>query len=288
MSLRFTAFVVVLSLAILSSPVAEARDRPIEPVQVDKGKMRAYNIGLTSVFTLLSAVAQGQVQSPRDAVRHLLIGSAAGYGFYQAKRIAGDGRTTEGWLLANATSSIVENTSSGEHPIGRFGYTVGPFRLRVATPFARKAIAHVELDWSVAETGYLYRALDEGDHVQSRDGLIAMDRDSLWRDPDREDSFFEGRAWGVFPGVAPGARKTTWPHEVVHVIQSQQLDSVEPPVYTFGRDRDPSGPRRLFALRHIRLGVTHAMNNFTYERPYQERWGEVEATGLAEKTPVPH
>ena len=187
---RSRAFALVITFALVVASDGDARDRPIRPVEVDRAKVRAYNIGLTSLFTLVNATVQGEVRSVRDAVRHLLIGSGAGYSFYQAKRMAGGGRTTEGWLLANATSSIVENTSSGEHPVGRIGYTVGPMRLRFATPFARKALANIELDWSLAETAYLITALREGDHVRWRDGLIAVDDETGWPDPDRENVVF--------------------------------------------------------------------------------------------------
>ena len=96
---------------------------------------------------------QHEVHSGIDAINHFLIGAGAGMSYYQAKRLTGGGRVTAGWLLTNATASVVENTASGEHPFGRFGYTVGPLRFRVATPMTRKAIAKVEADWSLAEAG---------------------------------------------------------------------------------------------------------------------------------------
>src|SRR5688572_8863000 len=103
---RFIVFAMVLT--VLASN-AEARDREIRPVEIEKEKFRAVNVGLTGFFTLLSAVVQGEVRSPRDAVRHFLIGSGAGLSYYHAKRMTGAGRVTEGWLLTNMTSTVIEN-----------------------------------------------------------------------------------------------------------------------------------------------------------------------------------
>src|SRR5688572_30338920 len=102
--LRCTAVFILATSLVMLSPPAEARDRSIVSEKVDRAKFQKRNVALTAVFTLLTAYVQGEVDSPLEALRYLGIGSAAGFGFYQAKRIAGAGRTTEGWLLANAAS----------------------------------------------------------------------------------------------------------------------------------------------------------------------------------------
>src|SRR6059058_5977532 len=150
--LRFWISVVILAACVTQS--VEARPRTIRLVQPDKHKYLAYNVGLTSVATLITAVVQHRVSSPLDAARFLLIGSGAGAAFYEAKRLAGADRTTEGWLVANAASTVIENTTSGERLLGRLGYTIGPFRLRFATPLARTGVANIEADWSLAETAF--------------------------------------------------------------------------------------------------------------------------------------
>jgi hypothetical protein len=281
---RLAAFVLVLSCA----RVAVAGD-------VDRAKIRNYNIAITPVFTLTSAIVQHRVHSFRDVLYQLGFGAAAGASYYQAKRITGSGRATAGWLLTNATASVVENVTSGEHPIGRFGYTVGPFRLRFATPYAREAIARIEMDWSLAETIDLGEALREFHQFGFRNGIIATDRDhDCWPNPDISGALYCGVTYGVFPGVTKHPPSTLhkdpavlWHHEMIHAEQSQQLDSVEPPVYTFGGDRDGSRPLRVFAFRHVRVGFVQALDIATYQRPYEERWGEVEAYALSERTPVP-
>jgi hypothetical protein len=280
----------LVSLTLIVSQ-ASARDREIH-VDFDRQKIRNYNIVLTPLFSLASAVVQGRVHSWRDAGYQLAVGTAAGASYYQAKRLIGTGHATEGWLLTNATASAIENATSGERLLGRFGYTVGPVRFRIATPLARQATARIEMDSSLAETASFVKALSQSDRFSLRNGIIATDRDTCWPDPDIKGHSFCGRTYGVFPGVAPFPstahedRSTLWHHEMIHAVQSQQMDSVEPPVHTFGGEPRASGQLRLFAVRNVRLGYTHILDLPTYNRPYQERWLEVEAYALAERTPV--
>jgi hypothetical protein len=286
----------LIALAIASItlivPQASARDHEIH-ADFDRQKIRNYNIVLTPLFSLVSAVVQGRVHSLRDAGYQLAVGTAAGTSYYEAKRLIGNGHATAGWLLTNATASAIENAASGERLLGRFGYTVGPFRFRIATPLARKAIARIEMDWSLSEIASFAKALSQFNRLSLRNGIIATDRDTCWPDPDIKGHFFCGRTYGVFSGLAPlpntvhEKRSTLWHHEMIHAAQSQQMDSVEPPVYSFGGEPRASGPLRLFAVRNVRLGYTHILDIPTYKRPYQERWNEVEAYALAERTPVP-
>ncbi|MEO8383051.1 MAG: hypothetical protein ABI779_25565 [Acidobacteriota bacterium] len=73
---------------------------------------------------------------------------------------------------------------------------------------------------------------------------------------------------------------------MIHAARFQQMDSVEPPLYVFGGKADASRPLRIFAVRNIRIGYTHILDIPTYKRPYKERWIEVEAYALVERTPV--
>ena len=281
---RCALYLTVIAM-VLAPVLVEAQHGPAVPIQPDKRKYLAYNISLTPIFTLISARVQHHVVTSREAGWDLLIGAAAGLSFYQAKRITGAGRTTEGWLLSNATASVVENTAGGERPLGSVGYTVGPFRLRFATPLAKRAAANIEADWSAAETFFMIKGRHQADHFRVRHGLIAIDRDTPWPTNDVATGHFGGLTHGVFPGVAPGQGSVTWSHEMVHAIQAQQLDSVEPSILDLAGD--PSGPRRLFAFRNVRLGFVQMLNWPLSRRPYAKRWEEVEAYGLAQRTPVP-
>ena len=274
--------IVILTLAIALS--ATGRDRPF-PLRErpHHAKMRAFNIGITAFFTVFSAMRQGRLEW-HEVPRYLLIGAGAGAAFYEAKRLTGDGNKTAGWILTNVATSVIENTTSRERMFGRLGYTIGPIRLRVATPHATKGVATIEADWSLAETGLLGYALYKGDSVSFRNGLIAVDRETPW---DLDGRNPEGATFGIYPGVIPGAKPETWPHEMIHAIQSQQFDAVEAPQWTFGGEDKPRNEWQFFRLRHIKVGYTHAPQlAYYYTREYEDRWIEVEAWWLAEETPV--
>ncbi|HEX9985986.1 MAG TPA: hypothetical protein VGF69_22180 [Thermoanaerobaculia bacterium] len=244
----------------------------------DRRRMRAVNISATSLFTVLSAAAQGKVKSRRDAVRLVLAGLVAGYGFSEAKERAGRGDVATGWLIANAASSLVENTASGNHPLSHIGYTVGPLRLRIATPADREHASRVDLDVSVVESFFLAQAIRDADDVQIRDGMLSFERN----DPVVEEHVFVGYTWGIFPAVVKGTGPEIWNHEAVHAIQSQQLDSVEAPLYAF--QEEP----RFFRLRYLKAGFIHTTSNVASEqRQYHERWTEIEAYRLAQDVAPP-
>jgi hypothetical protein len=177
-------------------------------------------------------------------------------------------------------TSIVENTTAGEHPLSRIGYTFGPFRLRVATPFDRARESYVDLDVSAAETIFLARAIGHADDIDVRDGMIAYETDAALAEDGR---LFHGYTWGIFPGVWRGADESTYRHEAVHAVQSLQLDSVDPPVLTFHRARRP------FRLRHVRAGVANLTDNIFNANvlDYEDRWAEIEAFRLTDDREPP-
>ena len=245
----------------------------------DRQRIATINVAATSLFTYLSCVVQKKVKSWRDAGRCFAAGAVAGVGFYQSKRLAADGHITRAWLVANAATSLVENTTAGEHPLSRLGYTFGPLRLRVVTPFDREQESLVDVDVTAVEIGYLARAIGDADDVDIRDGMIWWEtRDRLVED----DRIFTGYTWGIYPGLWERARDATRNHEAVHAIQSLQLDSVDPPAFT-----EEEG-RRLIRIRHFRLGALNFADNVYYgTRPYHDRWGEIEAYRFADDTSPP-
>lgn len=250
----------------------------------DRERIAAINVAATSLFTFVGCAVQAKLQkrslTRRDAARCFGMGGVAGVGFYQAKRLVARGDVTTGWLAANAASSIVENTTAGEHPLSRIGYTFGPLRLRVATPLDRARESYVDLDVSAAETMFLARAIGDADDIDVRDGMIAFET----RDPIVEDDVvYHGYTWGIFPGVWQGADRFTPRHEAVHAVQSLQLDSVEPPLLTFHRGRRP------VRLRHIRAGALNLADNIFNAQvlDYEDRWAEIEAFRLTEDREPP-
>lgn len=255
----------IVLLLILALPVRGA----------DREKIAALNVASTSLVTWAGCLVHAKLTrtTPKHA-RCLAAGALGGVGFYSAKKIAGEGHITTAWLLANLTSSVVENTTLGEHPLSRLGYTFGPFRLRLATPLDRARESLLDVDVNAAETGYLARAVIDADDVDVRDGMIWYETERP--DVDEDGRVVHGYTWGLFPGVWRGARKEVWHHEAVHAVQSMQLDSAEPPALTLDRER------RLVRVRYLRLGAINLADNLSMQLvPYEERWVEIEAYRFA-------
>ncbi|HKR62939.1 MAG TPA: hypothetical protein VJZ00_04340 [Thermoanaerobaculia bacterium] len=264
---RFVALALALALTFVLGAQVFAADRR---------KIATLNVGATALVTLASCAIQKHLR----VVRCLTAGAIAGTAFYQAKRLAGRGDITEGWLVANAANSLIENTTAGEHPLSRIGYTFGPLRIRVATPFDRSRESLADVDLSAAETGYLLQAFADADDVDIRDGMLWYET----RDPERGEGgvVFHGYTWGIFPGVWSGAETHTWRHEAVHAVQALQLDAPEPPVLTLDRER------RLFRVRYLRAGALNVADNVTTaQQEYANRWEEIEAYRFAEDRKPP-
>lgn len=76
--------------------------------------------------------------------------------------------------------------------------------------------------------------------MRFRSGLIGFERDTIYK---REgDVITVERAYGIYPGEWIEADDTIWPHEVIHAVQSLQLDVLEASVsvltYRPARKRD--------------------------------------------------
>ena len=248
----------------------------------DRQKIAALNVASTSLVTWAGCLVHAKLtkSAPKHA-RCLAAGAIGGAGYYHAKRMAGEGHVTTAWLVASLTSSLVENTTAGEHPLARVGYSFGPLRLRVATPLDRARESLLDIDLNAAEVGYLTRALLDADDVDIRDGMIwyETERPSV----DEQGRSIQGYTWGIFPGVWSRAREEVWNHEAVHAVQALQLDAVEPPALTLDRERRP------VRVRHLRLGLLNVADNVGSQLlPYQERWFEIEAYRLAgDREPPP-
>ncbi len=242
----------------------------------ERQQIALMNVAGTSLVTWAGCLVHAKLThtAPKHA-RCLAAGAIGGAGFYQAKRIAGDGHITTAWLVANLTSSVVENTTAGEHPLSRIGYSVGPLRLRVATPFDRARESILDVDVNAAEVGYLARAFIDADDVDIRDGMIWYETEAPA--VDEQGRAVHGYTWGLFPGVWSGARAEVSHHEAVHAVQALQLDAVEPPALTLD-----GGRRRIFRVHNLRLGAVNLSDNLGAQLvPYEERWVEIEAYRLA-------
>lgn len=262
--LRFTK-AAAIAAALLHIPAHAA----------DRQKIAALNVASTSLVTWAGCFVHAKLtKTPPRHARCLAAGAVGGAGYYQAKRLAGDGHITTAWLLANLTSSVVENTTAGEHPLARVGYSFGPLRLRLATPFDRARESLLDVDVNAAEVGYLARAVIDADDVDIRDGMIWYETENP--QVDEQGRALHGYTYGVYPGVWMHARSDVRSHETVHAVQALQLDAVEPPALVLDRER------RRVRVRHLRLGLLNLADNAGSQLlPYEDRWFEIEAYRFA-------
>lgn len=244
----------------------------------DERKIRLVNIAVHPLFTLVSSGLQGRLHTFADVRRCLLGGSIAGYAFYESKVSAGRGDVRQALLIANVAAAMSCNTAAGVHPLARLGFTLGPARIDFATPFAANDETPVQVTLSAYETYSLVEMRRRSDDIGFRDGLIGFHKRTAYEGDGRS---FGGFTYGIFPGTQYGTPISTWNHEVIHVIQAMQSDSLEPrPCAWLQRCRKP---RRMIAFE---FGAISAFNDgVVHLQEYPDRWTEIEATRLAEGRP---
>lgn len=235
-------------------------------------------------MTVVSGMVQGKVRGVRDAARCLVAGSAAGYGSFQSKIRIRDGKVAQGWLLANVAASVSENAAAGRSPFAQIGYSLGPFRVRVVVPWLdRDADAYSYVDASAYETGALVRAVANSDRVRFRAGMIAFQRRNLFPSQGGVGPF-TGYTFGIYPGVWAQAGPDVFRHEVIHAVQSLQMDSVEPSFRVLTYNPPPSTRRRIIRFQVLKVGAVNLGNGAALEQQrYEDRWTEIEAYRLAQR-----
>lgn len=222
---------------------------------------------------------QGHLKTVSDAVRCLGAGTVAGYGFYEAKAVAGRQRITEGWMIGNVAASIARNAASGLNPLARIGLSVGPFRVDVVTPLEHDANAAVHVSGSAIETGALVDMIKKSDRMTFANGMIQFRRHGFFDGTTDVD----GLTSGIYPGVMYGTSPDVLAHETVHALQALQMDSVEPPALQ-------RHPREFKFVQFDRLdaGAVQVLNSLaTRNTAYQNDWGEIEAYRLAQHVAPP-
>lgn len=244
-----------------------------------RGRIRALNVSIQPLFVLLSAAIQGHLKSASDALRCAGSGVVAGYGFYEAKAVAGRQRITEGWAIGNVASSISRNAASGLNPLARLGFAIGPFRVDVTTPLEPNSYAAVHLSGSITEVGALVDIARKSDRVTFANGMIQF----------RKNGFFDGTTdvdgltSGIYPSVSAGTTRDVLAHETIHALQALQMDSVEPPTW-----KVKSGRFTIVRFDRIDTGFVQFANALaTRNTAYENEWGEIEAYRLAEHMAPP-
>ena len=252
----------------------------------DRNEVRAINIALQPIFTMMGAALQGKLRTRDDVLRCLGTGMVAGYGFYEAKANAANGDVRAGWLIANAAASMSANAAAGRNPLSRLRVVVGPVRAEVKTGVGNDpdpAILHMGISlYELGALGYMY---SQSDRMHWRDGMLTFSKRDYYP---LEDVPREGLTAGIFPGLYLGASPQIREHEVIHTIQSLQLDSVEPPFCAFSHDGCDHDERRLVRWE-VDFGVVPMLEVTALGlEDYQDRWSEVEAYRMAQDiSPIP-
>lgn len=254
---------------------------PLDALGASRQMIRIYNVSLQPLLVLTSAALQGKLRNRSDVIRCLRTGSIAGLAFYEAKRLAGGEHVPAGLAIANVASSATRNAAAGRHAFARIGFTLGPTRTEFSTPLENDPTARIHLQVSVAEVAAMAVMRSRSDEFIWRDGLIALRKLGRYEGDHRS---FSGYTIGVFAGTSHRATPLTWHHETVHVIQSIQGDSVEPPLCAWRlRCHEESGrSMRWFEFQPV-LGVfLTAAGGAMSRQDYTARWSEIEAHRLAE------
>lgn len=270
----------LLLVLLLWSASGIARAQQASAVQTtSEARLALINSVLTGAFTLGRGAIEGEVDSWPDALRTFGVGAAGGYGFYQAKRIAGRHSPVAGLALGYASASVVENAAQGRHPLGRIRVGVGGLDVGMRTPFAPHT--H-EPRWTL-EVNALWVAsfavvLPQSHAVWFKGGMVGH----LLPDQNGQPI---GSAIGRFVILHEGYehRSTTVvPHEMVHVIQSLQIGAVTP-YYRLSQWLDDDVELRLGrAAWDLQLDWLYGALAFVnLQVPYTERWSEIEAYTFA-------
>jgi hypothetical protein len=235
------------------------------------------NVIGTGVVSLARGWIQGNVHTFKDAVKCLGYGLASGYGFYQSKKLVAAGHTLSGVLLANLSTSVVDNVTSGEGPLSYLGFTLPLVRIELATPLAKKPKAIISFSVSPRDAISLVMSIINADRASVRGGTLSFEADTPL------DEGTRGWAYGIFPTVVSGKPECVFQHEMVHVIQSLQLMAGSPEPFLKDHQRE-EGKVKFLAFQGFRVQALGLVNDFTLAKlqSYKSYWKEAEAYALVE------
>ncbi len=270
-----------------------------------ESKARNINILMTSALAVITAYVYGEIHNFEDLTKVAAVGAVGGYGFYESRKIIAKGNIEQGLAMSYFSSSIVENTTLGLHPLSHIRYGVGPIELRLTTPFAtqssilhqssashQNAIQAYTQDWiqswldsdtwlhidvDYIETVYALDLLANANSVGIKRGLLYGKVDKV--DIDGINAIGEARGRSVVFRKDYFHDETLWRHEAIHVSQAIQMSSFLDP----HRRRNHSSAT---GIPKVRLGLRA---NYTYGAlllteqvfvPYEQRWSEREVNAL--------
>lgn len=261
--------------------VAQEAERPKAPA----ARAAAFNVGLTSAFALVRGLAEGHIESPRDALRVAVAGAVSGYGFYQSKRLIGRSHEAAGMALAYASASVTENTGQGRHPLSHLRLGPGPADLRLRTPWARAdgPVLTVEINAGGAVAAVVLPLA--GYRPAFRGGTLVFLKSTPLNDymPTIHAGRALGRAILLYDEAPPFAKR----HELIHFAQALQVGAVTP-YHTlsdvwprFGGARE----RRLVGWDVQIDWLYGALGGLSALVPYEQRWAGIEAFSLQSPPP---
>ncbi len=240
--------------------------------------IKAINVIGQGVGTLLRGIIQGKVKNLKSAGKMLFWGSVSGYGFYEAKRMIGQGHVTEGVILANIAASVTENTARGDNPFSYLGYTIGPARIQIATPLAGKNKTLFNIQISPRDIIGLVNVLKWSESVSFRNGMIAFEAIESYRGTAR------GWALGMYPTVVTGVPEHVFYHESIHVVQYIQTMALSPQPLNCLLDKGIE-EKKLFNISLMNFNYASLLTKISLneEDPRLINWHEVEAYALAQE-----
>ncbi len=257
-----------------------------------KDEIRRNNIVGNAVFTTLFRGLNGELRSWNDLGESLAYGATGGYLFYRSRVMISDGDETRGLMTAYLASSISENTSKGDHPLGQLRYGYGPLELAWTTRWSRKYETGLQMSINALDTWNIVRAMATGDaeNFGVRNGVVIAEDDG------NIEENFDATSYGRLIVTRPEAKDDDdlWHHELIHTTQNMQFGS-------FGAtDFYPLGLENYAPVRKVReFGDKYNINvrvewfnallrEVEHRQPYEDRWREIEAARLAQHTSPLH
>ena len=251
---------------------------PQKNIAASESSIRAINVLGQGVGTLLKGIIQGKVRNLKSAGKMLFWGSVAGYGFYESKKMIGKGNVTTGFILANIAASVTENISSGNTPFSYLGYTLGPARIQIKTPFNRKDKTLLNIKVAPADIIGFFNAKRLSDRLTFKNGMISFEANDYYRGTAR------GWAYGVYPTVVTGVPEHVFFHESIHVVQYIQTMSVSPQPFCCPMDEGIDTQKLInISLLNFNYASLITKISLNEEDPRLVNWHEVEAYALAQE-----
>jgi hypothetical protein len=233
------------------------------------------NVLGSGVTTLVRGLLQGNVHNFKDAVKCLAYGSASGYGFYQSKKLVAGNHVFSGILLANLSTSVIDNVTSGEGPLSYLGFSLPMARIEIATPLAKQNRSLLRVTVSPRDAISLALSFSKSNRVLLRSGMLAFEADEPL------SGNVLGWAYSMFPTTVSGSGAWVYQHEMVHVVQSLQLMAGSPEPFLKGYRRE-EGKAKLFSFAGFRMQAIGLANDLTLAKlqSYDKYWREAEAYSL--------